>query len=276
MSEFKDSQNGSILDPDGEALSRLIAVIDRLRGPEGCAFDRSQTLQTLLEDLREEFYELADAISTENLAEASGEISDLLTVLLFMRQLIWEKNGLLASDLLNRSAEKMIRRHPHVFQEPDPHKKIQEIWETWEAIKKTEEEHQDRKSILDGIPGSMPALDAAQKLGRKAGRVGFDWLSADDAWEKVIEEIGELSEARNESPQRLRHEFGDLLLALSSYGRHLGIRAEEALLEANKRFRNRFHQIETSVSRSGKTLSSLSPEEWDSFWIEAKKKEEPS
>jgi len=251
-------------------------VIDQLRGPGGCAFDRSQTLATLLEDLREEVYELADAILAENLDEASGEISDLLTVLFFMRQIIWEKNGLLPSDLLNRSAEKMIRRHPHVFGEPDPDKKIQAIWETWEAIKKTEEEHRNRESMLDGIPRSMPALDAAQKLGRKAGRIGFDWLSPDGAWEKVLEEIGELSEARHESPERLRHEFGDLLLALSSYARHLGIRAEEALLEANKRFRNRFHQMELSASQSGKTLSSLSPEEWDDLWIAAKEKEEPS
>ncbi|EQD54732.1 MazG family protein, partial [mine drainage metagenome] len=197
-------------------------------------------------------YELEDAILADSLDEAAGEISDLLTVLFFMRQIIWEKNGLLASDLLNRSAEKMIRRHPHVFGEPNPDKKIRSIWETWETIKKTESEHKNRESMLDGVPKSMPALDAAQKLGRKAGRVGFDWLSPDGAWEKVLEELGELDEARRESPDRLRHEFGDLLLALSSYGRHIGIRAEEALIEANKRFRNRFYQMEISASRSGK------------------------
>ncbi|MDA8060190.1 MAG: nucleoside triphosphate pyrophosphohydrolase [Nitrospiraceae bacterium] len=261
---------------DSKAVSRLIGVINRLRGDDGCAYDRSQTLTTLLEDLREEVYELSDAISAGNLDEASGEISDLFTVLFFMRQIIWEKNGLLVSDLLNKSAEKMIRRHPHVFENPDPDKKIGEIWETWEAIKKTEDEHRNRKSMLDGIPRSMPALDAAQKLGKKAGRVGFDWSSSEGAWEKVLEELGELSEARNESIGRLKHEFGDLLLALSSFGRHLGIRAEEALLEANNRFRNRFHQMELSASRTGKSLSALSPEEWNTLWIEAKKSEEPS
>ncbi|BAM05938.1 nucleoside triphosphate pyrophosphohydrolase [Leptospirillum ferrooxidans] len=273
MKEPTDFDKKTGKDPDGEALSRLIDVIGRLRGPEGCAFDRAQTLPKLLEDLREEFHELADAISTDNLPEISSEISDLFTVLLFMRQILWEKNGLLTSDLFNMSADKMIRRHPHVFLEPNPDKKIEAIWETWEAIKKTEEEHQDRKSMLDGIPKSMSALDAAQKLGKKAGRVGFDWVSADGAWEKVEEELEELSQARHESPDRLKHELGDLLLALSSYGRHLGIRTEEALLQANKRFRDRFHQMELDASLSNRALSSLSPEEWNDMWIEAKKKE---
>ncbi len=259
---------------DGEeALLPLCTIIARLRGPEGCAFDRQQTLPSLLEDLREEVYELSDAITQKNLTGAAGEIADLLTVLLFMREILQEQNGLSLTDLFKKATDKMIRRHPHVFSEPDPGKNVQAIWETWETIKKTEEEHQDRKSLLDGVPRSMPALDAAQKLGKKAGRVGFDWPSADDAWEKVIEEVGELSEARHESLERTRQEYGDLLLALSSYGRHLGIRAEEALSEANGRFRDRFHQMEQAAAASGTSLSSLTALQWDRLWVEAKQKE---
>ncbi|MHB1287259.1 MAG: nucleoside triphosphate pyrophosphohydrolase [Leptospirales bacterium] len=258
---------------DAASLLRLLGVIDHLRGENGCPFDRAQTIEALHRDLKDELYELSDAIESAQSLPISREIGDLVLILLFMRRILWEKDKTTFSDLLDHVSSKMIRRHPHVFLEPNPSIDSKTLWDRWEQEKRKEEEHRDRTSILDGIPRTMPALDVAFRQGQKAGRVGFDWTDEDSVWEKVIEEVGELAEARFEGPQRLDHEIGDLLLAVSSYARHAGIRPEEALARANQRFDQRFRHMEHRAEESGEPLSSLSPEQWNHLWESAKEAE---
>ncbi len=258
---------------DAASLLRLLEVIDHLRGENGCPFDRGQTIEALFRDLKDELYELSDAVASGQSLPISREIGDLVLILLFMRRILWEKDKTPLSDLLDHVSSKMIRRHPHVFLEPNPSIDSKTLWDRWEQEKRKEEEHRDRTSILDGIPRTMPALDVAFRQGQKAGRVGFDWTDEDSVWEKVIEEVGELAEARFEGPQRLDHEIGDLLLAVSSYARHAGIRPEEALARANQRFDQRFRHMEHRAKESGEPLSSLSPEQWNHLWESAKESE---
>ncbi|MHB8421273.1 MAG: nucleoside triphosphate pyrophosphohydrolase [Leptospirales bacterium] len=259
---------------DGAGLLRLLEIIDHLRGENGCSFDKTQTVEALLRDLKDELYELSEAVESGQPLQTSREIGDLVLILLFMRRILWEKDQTRLSDILDHVSTKMVRRHPHVFLEPNLSIDSKTIWERWEKEKRQEEEHRDRLSILDGIPRTMPALEVAFKQGQKAGRVGFDWTDEDAVWEKVIEEIGELSEARFEGPERLDHEIGDLLLAVSSYARHAGIRPEEALERANHRFDQRFRSMETRASESGQSLASLTPEQWNELWEEAKRLEQ--
>ena len=259
---------------DAAGLLRLLEIIDHLRGENGCPFDRTQTVDALLRDLKDEFYELSDAIASGQSLQTSREIGDLVLILLFMRRILWESEQTRFSDILDHVSAKMVRRHPHVFLEPDPSIDSKTLWERWEQEKRKEEEHRDRSSILDGIPRSMPALDVAFRQGQKAGRVGFDWTDEDSVWEKVIEEVGELAEARFEGPERLDHEIGDLLLAVSSYARHAGIRPEEALERANLRFDRRFRHMEIRATQSGQPLAALTPEQWNHLWEEAKRSEQ--
>lgn len=261
---------------DAAGLLRLLEIIDHLRGENGCSFDKIQTVEALLRDLKDELYELSEAIESGQTLQTAREIGDLVLILLFMRRILWENDQTGLSDILDHVSTKMLRRHPHVFLEPDPSIDTKTLWERWEKEKRGEEEHRDRISILDGIPRTMPALEVAFKQGQKAGRVGFDWTDEDSVWEKVIEEIGELSEARFEGPERLDHEIGDLLLAVSSYARHAGIRPEEALERANHRFDQRFRHMETRQAESGQSLASLTPEQWNELWEEAKRSEQNS
>lgn len=257
-------------DRDAARLALLLEVIDHLRGEKGCAFDRKQTLSGLLRDLKDEIYELDEAIGNQNHGQAAREIGDLILILLFMRRILWESEKTTFGEIAGHVAGKMIRRHPHVFRNPQETIDARVLWETWEHEKRKETEHSDRTSILDGIPRNMPALEIAFKQGQKTARVGFDWTDEESVWEKVIEEIGELSEARTEGPERLKHEIGDLILAVTSYARHVGIRSEEALDSANQRFDSRFRRMEERVLKSGRALASLTAEEWDELWEEAK------
>lgn len=261
---------------DAARLALLLEVIDHLRGERGCAFDRKQTLSGLLRDLKDEIYELEEAIECRDNKGTAREIGDLVLVLLFMRRILWESEKTTFSDIAGHVAGKMIRRHPHVFRDPRESIDARELWETWEHEKRKEAEHSDRTSILDGIPRTMPALEVAFKQGQKAGRVGFDWTDEESVWEKVIEEVGELSEARTEGLDRLLHEIGDLLLAVTAYARHVGIRSEDALGRANQRFDSRFRHMERKALEDGRTLASLSAVEWDALWEEAKAAERKS
>jgi len=258
---------------DLPAFGRLVMIIDHLRGNYGCPFDRKQTLSALVCDLKDEIFELEESILKNDDENVSREIGDLFLILLMARRILWEKNHSTMGAILTEAALKMVSRHPHVFEEHTPDKSLEAIWETWEEKKRKEPEHRDRTSVLDGIPVTMPALAIASKQGQKASRVGFDWPSVDAVLSKVEEEWSEVLEARHQGKERLTEEIGDLLFVMAQLSRHMGIRPEEALSQANRKFRSRFIFMEKEASRQGRSLSELAPESWDELWEKAKSHE---
>ena len=273
LSRFTSPRPKTTEEGDGRAFLRLLEIIDHLRGDDGCPFDREQTVPHLLNDLTEEMHELREAAEDGKRTAILSEIGDMILILLFIRRILWEEKPVSMAQLLDHTSGKMVRRHPHVFLDPDPTIDRKTLWSNWEKEKKKEKEHEGRTSLLDGIPRTMSALERAFLQGKKAARTGFDWTEEEDVWEKVIEEIGELSEARSEGEDRLDHELGDLFLALTSYARHRGLRPEESLARANDRFSKRFRHMEEECRRLDRELSSLSPEEWNRLWEHAKKSE---
>jgi Protein containing tetrapyrrole methyltransferase domain and MazG-like (predicted pyrophosphatase) domain len=173
-------------------------------------------------------------------------------------------------EILDGASLKMVSRHPHVFESPDPQKSLEAIWETWEERKRTESGHQDRRSVLDGIPRTMPALQSAAKIGQKAGRVGFDWPNSSAVIHKIEEELAEIHAAISEGTARLAEEIGDLLFAVAQFARLSGIHPEDALAAANNKFKGRFSSMENQARRENRSLSSLSPTEWERLWNAAK------
>ena len=255
---------------DLRGFLRLFRIIDHLRGNNGCPFDQNQTLSHLISDLKDEIFELEESVQTEDLPNIAREMGDLFIILFMARRILWEKSGVSLGDIFNGSARKMVSRHPHVFESHTPDKSLESIWETWEAKKRKEPEHTNRSSVLDGIPRTMPALTVAAKQGQKAGRVGFDWPSADAVEPKILEEWQEVLEARHEGIDRLTEEVGDLLFVLAQFARLSGIRPEEALTRANRKFRHRFHFMEREAAARGVSLSSLTPSQWEALWEESK------
>jgi len=258
---------------DCPAFLRLSLIIDHLRGEYGCPFDRKQTLNALVLDLKDEIFELEESILKNDGGSASREIGDLFLILFMARRILWEKTQVSLGAILDEAALKMISRHPHVFEEHNPDKSLEAIWETWEEKKRKEPEHKDRTSVLDGIPVTMPSLSIAAKIGQKAGRVGFDWPSADSVIPKIEEEWKEVLEARSQGNDRIAEEIGDLLFALAQFSRHLGIRPEEALAQANRKFKNRFLFMEKMAADQGSPLSSLTPDSWETLWEKSKLQE---
>ncbi len=255
---------------DTAAVSTLLQIVDHLRGDNGCPFDRKQTLKALLSDLKDEIYELEESLEDDDLHNLSKEMGDLFIILFMARRILWEKTGVTLGEILDGASLKMVSRHPHVFESPDPQKSLEAIWETWEERKRTEAGHQDRRSVLDGIPRTMPALQSAAKIGQKAGRVGFDWPNSNAVIHKIEEELAEIHAATSEGTARLAEEVGDLLFAVAQFARLSGIHPEEALAAANNKFKGRFSSMENQARRENRSLSSLSPTEWERLWNAAK------
>ena len=260
---------------DATAVLTLLRIVDHLRGDNGCPFDRKQTLKGLLSDLKDEVYELEESLEDGDLHNLSREMGDVFLILFMARRILWEKTTVSLGEILDGASLKMVSRHPHVFESPDPQKSLEAIWETWEEKKRAEAVHQDRRSVLDGIPRTMPALQASARLGQKAGRVGFDWTSNQSVLDKVEEECAEIRAATSEGPARLAEEIGDMLFAMAQFARLSGVRPEEALAEANKKFKRRFISMEEQATRESRALSSLSPEEWARLWENAKNRRYP-
>ncbi len=260
---------------DATAVLTLLRIVDHLRGDNGCPFDRKQTLKGLLSDLKDEVYELEESLEDGDLHNLSREMGDVFLILFMARRILWEKTTVSLGEILDGASLKMVSRHPHVFESPDPEKSLEAIWETWEEKKRAEAVHQDRRSVLDGIPRTMPALQASARLGQKAGRVGFDWTSSQSVLDKVEEECAEIRAATSEGPARLAEEIGDMLFAMAQFARLSGVRPEEALAEANKKFKRRFISMEEQATRESRALSSLSPEEWARLWENAKNRRYP-
>jgi len=256
-----------------KAFDQLIRVMERLRGPRGCPWDREQTRKSLKPFLLEEAYEVIEAIEEKDAGALKEELGDLLFQVVFHAQIAREKGEFSMNDILVSLRNKMIRRHPHVFAGAKVGT-AKEALGRWEKLKQKEKKGKTRESVLDGVPRQLPALIRAGQLQSRAARVGFDWSEFGPVWKKVREELGEAEAAiREKKPASIEAELGDLLFALVNAGRFLGVDPEEALRKTNDRFTDRFRSMEKRSKRAGRHLSELSLGEMDRLWEAAKKQE---
>jgi len=253
---------------EGKNFQKLVDIVAKLR--KECPWDREQTNQSIKNNLIEEAYELLEAIEENNDKAMIEELGDLLLQVVFHSQIKKDEKSFDINDVIKHLVDKLIYRHPHVFGEKQI-KNVEEVLNQWDKLKQKEK---NRESILDGIPKRMPALMRAKKVQKRVAKVGFDWTDTDLILEKVKEEIQELKDAKTK--EELKHEFGDILIALVNLGRHLGIDPEEALHEATDRMVNRFQYIEKKSKELGKPLEEMSLEEMDKYWEEAKHIEKQS
>jgi XTP/dITP diphosphohydrolase len=244
-----------------EAFERLLTIMDELR--EKCPWDMKQTLESLRHLSIEEVYELGDAILDGNMEEVKKELGDLFLHLVFYSRIASETEAFDVADVLNSICEKLISRHPHIYGDTVV-KDEAEVLSNWEKLKLKE----GKKSVLEGVPRSLPAMVKAQRIQDKAKGVGFDWDNADQVWEKVLEELNEFKEAKTKEDQE--EEFGDLLFSLINYARFKGIHPEDALEKTNKKFIYRFQYLETESAKDGKKMGEMTLNEMDEYWNRAK------
>jgi len=252
----------------------LVEVMARLR--RSCPWDREQTHRSLVPYLIEETYEVAEAIEANSEAELCEELGDLLLQIVFHAQLATETGKFSVADVIDGLANKMIRRHPHVFGDQAA-ANVAEVWQNWEQLKSLEPSAAKRGSKLDGIPIALGALQRSQKMQDKASRVGFDWPDARAVIDKIDEELAELAEARANAKGKpsedahVREELGDVLFSVVNFARQLGIDAEGALRGANEKFYRRFGFMETLALSQGRKLGDLSLDELEDLWQQAKR-----
>lgn len=252
----------------GPAVDRLVSLIQRLRAPDGCAWDRRQTLETMRKWLLEETYEVLDAIDAGDANAHRGELGDLLFVLAFQAELQAEAGAFDLADVADAIHAKMVRRHPHVFGDA-PNTDEPMGLQRWEAQKALEDPD---RSAVDGVPRAMPALARAERLGVKAGAVGFDWPDADAVLPVLDGELAELAEARHGGDiAEITHEIGDVLFSAVNLARKLGISPESALQQANDRFEARFRRLESDVRADGDQVSNLPMAALEVRWQAAKR-----
>jgi len=253
-------------------FSRLVDIMRRLRGPGGCPWDAEQTHESLNRYLLEEAYEVMEAIDAGSPELLKEELGDLLLQPVFHAAIAEEQGKFTIADVIVAINDKLVRRHPHVFNNLVIESSSAQM-ENWEKIKKVEK-GEERKSALSGVPPQLPALLKAQKLTEKAARVGFDWEHVDQVFAKVLEELHEFEEAMATGHQeRMEAELGDLLFAIVNLGRFLAITPEEALRKTIHRFTTRFEHVEESLHREGRQMTDATLAEMDLLWEEAKKKE---
>jgi XTP/dITP diphosphohydrolase len=243
------------------AFERLLTIMDELR--EKCPWDMKQTLESLRHLSIEEVYELGDAILDGDMDEVKKELGDVFLHLVFYSRIASETEAFDIADVLNSICEKLISRHPHIYGDVVV-KDEAEVLSNWEKLKLKE----GKKSVLEGVPRSLPAMVKAQRIQDKAKGVGFDWDNADQVWEKVLEELNEFKEAKTKEDQE--EEFGDLLFSLINYARFKGIHPEDALEKTNKKFIYRFQYLETESAKDGKQMWEMTLNEMDEYWNRAK------
>lgn len=258
----------------GALFERLLDVMARLRGPDGCPWDREQTRTSLKAYLIEEAYEVLEAIESGEEAPLAEELGDLLFQVVFHVQIAAERGEFTMADLLGRLTDKMVSRHPHVFGDASV-ETAGEALAQWESIKLREAGAQGRRrSVIDGVPRAMPSLLRAQRIQTKAARVRFDWPDARAAWAKVEEEMREVAQVLVAGPrERFSEELGDVLFSLVNVARLSSIDSEEALHGAIERFRQRFGEMEADLGARGMPVGSASPDEMERSWEVAKAKE---
>jgi len=247
----------------GDSLSQLMKIVEKLRAPGGCPWDRDQTQASLLPYFLEEIYEVIESVEEGNMELLKEELGDILLHVVFQASIGKENKDFTLQDSLNYVNEKLIRRHPHVFADAKAEGPFH-AKQNWEAAKHDEKK---RESRLDGVPGTLPALTRSQRLQEKASYAGFDWKKVEQVWEKVHEEIGELKEAEEKGiTEQIEEELGDTLFSIVNLSRFLGISAETALRKTNRKFTSRFAQVEKELKKRGKKVEDSSFEEMDEIW----------
>jgi len=259
-----------------ESFDHLVSIMDRLRDPGGCPWDREQTLNTLAPYFLEEAYEVVDAISVGDPAKLCEELGDLLLQIVFVARIARENGWFEADDVCESVSEKMIRRHPHVFGDRQV-ADSGEVMRNWEDIKRAERSGEPESSVLDGVPGSLPALLKAFRMTEKAAAVGFDWRKPADVMGKMREEMDELevelSAGEDAATDRVRAEMGDVLFVMANLARHLGVEPETALQETNAKFKSRFQAMEARSREMERDLRDMDLAEQDALWEDAKRLE---
>lgn len=245
-----------------DAFKRLLIIMDELR--EQCPWDRKQTMQSLRNLTIEETYELADAILDMDMQEIKEEIGDVMLHMVFYSKIASETGDFDITDSLNAVCEKLINRHPHIYGDVQVEDE-EEVKRNWEQIKLKE----GKKSVLSGVPKSLPAMVKAYRMQDKTAQVGFEWENAGQVWEKVEEEIQEFKEVVDVDPEKMEDEFGDIMFSLINYARFKGIDPETALEKVNRKFKKRFEYIEAQAT---KPLTDMSLDQMDKLWNEAKSK----
>ncbi|MCS7232982.1 MAG: nucleoside triphosphate pyrophosphohydrolase [Synergistetes bacterium] len=254
----------------GKEFERLVDIMEKLRGENGCPWDKKQTFESLLSYVLEEAYEVVDAVKREDYVLLKEELGDLLLQVVFQAQIAKEKGLFDIEDVIKGINEKLIRRHPHVFGS-ESFKDSDEVLLNWERMKR---EEKSKRSILDGVPLHIPALLRAYELQERARRVGFDWDKTEDVMKKIEEEWEEFKEAYSKKDlKKMEEEVGDLLFAIVNLARFIGANPELVLHAVNEKFRKRFLYIEEKAREKNRPLSSFSLEEMESWWEEAKKRE---
>jgi len=259
-------------------FDRLVEIVNMLRSPQGCPWDREQTIHSLKPFVLEETYEVLEAIDREDHASLCEELGDFVFEAVFVAQLESESGRFTIADALTSIADKLVRRHPHVFArgsgEP-PLSSAGEVLTKWEQIKARERDGTAKpQSRLGGIPAALPALLRAYQIGQRAKSVGFDWTRPHDVLEKIEEEVAEVREAveAGSAGDRVEEEVGDLLFAIANLSRHLGVEPETALRKANDKFTGRFEAMERAIAASGREMSAMDLEELEKEWRAAKKR----
>lgn len=252
---------------DGRSLTRLVEIMQRLLAPNGCPWDREQTLQSLRPYVIEEAHEVVDAIDGGSPSELREELGDLLLQVVFQAELARAKGWFGPDDVVQAICDKLVRRHPHVFGDVSV-RDANEVLANWEVIKAEEKRG---RGVLEGVPAALPALLRALRVGEKAARVGFDWPDPAGARAKLNEELDELDEALAQGDRgAAERELGDVLFALVSVARKADLDPEAALRGTLARFAQRVHRVETRVASAGQTLAAQTPEQLDRLWNEAK------
>ncbi|WP_440121676.1 nucleoside triphosphate pyrophosphohydrolase [Tenacibaculum sp. Ill] len=246
------------------AFNRLLDIMDDLR--EKCPWDKKQTLQSLRHLTIEETYELADAILDNDLQEIKKELGDVLLHIVFYAKIGSEKQAFDIADVANAISDKLIDRHPHIYGDVVVENE-EDVKKNWEKLKLKE----GNKSVLEGVPKSLPAVVKANRIQDKVAGVGFDWEEPHQVWEKVQEELSELNEEiKNNNQEKIEKEFGDVLFSMINYARFIGVNPENALEKTNKKFINRFQYLEEAAKKEGKQLSDMTLAEMDVHWENSK------
>ena len=246
-----------------KAFTQLLTIMDELR--EQCPWDQKQTMDSLRYLTIEELYELSDAILEKDMLEIKKELGDILLHIVFYSRIASETNDFDITDVINDICEKLIHRHPHIYSDVKVEDE-KEVKKNWERLKLKE----GRKSVLEGVPKSLPAIVKAFRIQEKVRGIGFDWDNKNQVWEKVLEEIEELKvEIKKGDNDRIESEFGDVLFALTNYARFINVNPEDALERTNKRFIKRFQIMEKMITKDGLSLSDMKLSEMDIFWQKA-------
>jgi len=251
-----------------KSFIKLMEIIEKLRGPDGCPWDREQTHESLLPYFIEEAYEVIEGVEAGDINSLKEELGDMLLHIVFQANIAEQNNEFTIEDSLNHVNEKLIRRHPHVFGDEKADAAFH-AKQNWELQKHKEKK---RESRLDGVPDSLPALTRAQRLQEKASYTGFDWEKIEDVWAKIYEEIQELREAQeNGDKSHIEEEIGDTIFSFVNLARFLNLSAEAALRKTNRKFTTRFKAVEEELKKRGKDVEESNLDEMDEIWNMVKK-----